>query len=447
MEVHKKCSNKKHSEINAVSYCCECNLYLCNKCVNIHIEYLESYHIENIDKNNQEIFTGFCQELNHRNELKFYCKNHNKLCCAACLCKIKGNGIGQHFDCDVCLIKEIIEEKKNKLSENIKYLEESSKNIDESINKLKEIYEKINKSKEEIKLKISNIFTKIRNIINEREDHLLEELNKIYDNSYFKEDMIKKGEKIPYKIKTLLEKGILLNNKWNDDYQLIKKINDCLDIENNIENIFEINENIEKCKTKKLNIKFLPENEQNLELIENIKKFGEIFNEENYEIKFKFKPGNNYNISNNGLKASKTSNNGFNCVIIGDKEIPKDRISKWKIKINKNKNPSFGIDILIGIGPSIIKGNNPQNECWCILRGTESKVGLRMKGKDLKYNNHNEQLKEGDIIEVIVDRKLGNLSFSLNGTNFGIACSTIPKDDILYPTIVLYEQGQNVEIV
>ena len=408
---------------------------------------MESHHIDNIDKNNQEIFTGFCQELNHRNELKFYCKNHNKLCCAACLCKIKGNGIGQHFDCDVCLIKEIIEEKKNKLSENIKYLEESSKNIDESINKLKEIYEKINKSKEEIKLKISNIFTKIRNIINEREDHLLEELNKIYDNSYFKEDMIKKGEKIPYKIKTLLEKGKLLNNEWNDDYQLIKKINDCLDIENNIKNIFEINENIEKCKTKKLNIKFLPENEQNLELIENIKKFGEIFNEENYEIKFKFKPGNNYNISNNGLKASKTSNNGFNCVIIGDKEIPKDRISKWKIKINKNKNPSFGIDILIGIGPSIIKGNNPQNECWCILSGTESKVGLRIKGKALEYNNHNEQLKEGDIIEVIVDRKLGNLSFALNGTNFGIACSTIPKDDILYPTIVLYEQGQNVEIV
>ena len=64
------------------------------------------------------------------------------------------NGYGQHFNCQVCLIKDIKDEKKNKLKENIKYLEDSSKNIIESVNKLKEIYEKINKSKEEIKLKI-----------------------------------------------------------------------------------------------------------------------------------------------------------------------------------------------------------------------------------------------------------------------------------------------------
>ena len=93
--------------------------------------------------------------------------------------KIKGNSFGQHFDCDVCSIKEIKEEKKNKLNENVKYLEEISKNISESINQLKEIYEKINESKEEMKLKISAIFTKIRNMINEREDQLLKELDNI----------------------------------------------------------------------------------------------------------------------------------------------------------------------------------------------------------------------------------------------------------------------------
>ena len=39
------------------------------------------------------------------------------------------NGYGQHFNCEVCLIKDIKDEKKNKLKENIKYLEDSSKNI------------------------------------------------------------------------------------------------------------------------------------------------------------------------------------------------------------------------------------------------------------------------------------------------------------------------------
>ena len=200
MENKKKCSNKKHSEINAISYCSECNIYLCNKCLNIHIEYLETHHIKNIDTNNQEIFTGLCQEKNHKNDLIFYCKNHNKLCCAACLCKIKENGNGLHHDCNVCLVKEIKEEKINNLSENIKYLEESEKNIEESINKLKNIFEKMNESKEDMKNKIAKIFTKLRNLINEREEQLLSELDIIYEESFFKEDIIKKGEKIPNQI-------------------------------------------------------------------------------------------------------------------------------------------------------------------------------------------------------------------------------------------------------
>ena len=56
-------------------------------------------------------------------------------------------------------------------------------------------------------------------------------------------------------------------------------------------------------------------------------------------------------------------------------------------------------------------------------------------------------MKEGDIIEVIVDRKIGNLSFAVNNVNFGIECSEIPKDDTLFPTVVLYEKGVEVELV
>ena len=451
MDVQKKCSNKKHLELNAINYCARCDLYLCNKCTNNHNEYLETHRLINFDKNNQEIFTGLCQELNHKIQLEFYYKNHNKLCCAACLGKIKGNSFGQHFDCDVCSIKEIKEEKKNKLNENIRYLEESSKNIEESIKKLKGIYEKINESKEEIKLKILNIFTKIRNILNEREDQLLKELDIIYDNSYFKEDIIKKGEKLPNQIKTLLEKGNLLNNEWNDDNTLIERINDCINIENNVKNIFEINNNIEKCNSKKINIKVIPENEHNIELEESIKKFIKINFEENNEVKFKFKfnQGKNYWISNNGLEATKNNGEyGWNCAIVGDTEIPKDGISKWKIKITKNKTNLGNSDIFIGIGPNTFKSNNLYTECWSIFSSNEnSKVKLYNNSQKLNYNNHNINLKENDIIEVLVDRKKGNLSFAINDINYGIACSTIPKEKELYPTVLLYEQGISVMIV
>ena len=112
MDNQKKCSNRKHSEINAINYCPECNIYLCNKCSNNHIDILENHLVYNLDNNTPEIFVDICNEPNHKNKLEFYCKSHNKLCCAACLSRIKGKGNGQHFNCNVCLIEEIKDEKK-----------------------------------------------------------------------------------------------------------------------------------------------------------------------------------------------------------------------------------------------------------------------------------------------------------------------------------------------
>ena len=164
------------------------------------------------------------------------------------------------------------------------------------------------------------------------------EKGKLLNNEWNEEnELIEKINKcinIENNIKTLIDKGkLLLNVEWNDENKLIERINDCINIEENIKNIIEINENINKCNSKKINIQFLPENEQDIELITNIKQFGEIIYNEDF--KFKFKPGNNYNISNNGLIATKSGDSAWNCVIMGEKEIPKDKISKWKIKINK----------------------------------------------------------------------------------------------------------------
>ena len=135
-----------------------------------------------------------------------------------------------------------------------------------------------------------------------------------------------------------------------------------------LKNINEINQKIEKKEIEKINIKFIPENEKNIELIKDIIKFGQIYNEGDDIFKFKFKPGNNYNITNNDFVATKNGGNGCNCVIIGNKEIPKDKISKWKIKISKiNKNCDS--DLYIGIDPNSFK-DNLYNECWSICRNS-----------------------------------------------------------------------------
>ena len=87
---NKKCSLSEHKEIDAIIYCPECKIFMCNKCDNNHSSLFKLHHKYKLDKDDiNNIFTGFCKEENHLEELEFFCKNHNKLCCASCLCKIK----------------------------------------------------------------------------------------------------------------------------------------------------------------------------------------------------------------------------------------------------------------------------------------------------------------------------------------------------------------------
>ena len=228
MEKQKKCSLEKHKEIDAILYCPECKIYMCNKCESYHSPLFENHHSYQLNKN-EDIFTGYCQEYDHLEKLKYFCKSHNKLCCAACIVKFNKKGEGQHKDCDVCYIEDIKEEKKNKLIENIKCLEELENKFNESIKELKEIFEKIEKDKENLKLEIQKIFTKIRNAINDREDELLLEIDNIYNNKYFYENIIKKGEKFHKQIKLSLEKGKSINKEWDND-NLSSYIYDCINI-------------------------------------------------------------------------------------------------------------------------------------------------------------------------------------------------------------------------
>ena len=227
----KKCSSKKHEGNNAIYCCTECKIYLCNKCLNNHSELFQDHNLIKLDKDINLIFTGFCKEPNHLDKLEYFCKTHNLLCCASCIAKIKAKGKGEHNNCDICLIEDIKEEKKSKLNNNIKSLEELSKTLEESVNKLKLIFDKINEDKEKIKLKISNIFTKIRTVINEREDELLNEIDKQYEKIFLNERIIKDCKKLPQKVKISLEQGKIIEKEWNDKNKINSLINDCINIE------------------------------------------------------------------------------------------------------------------------------------------------------------------------------------------------------------------------
>ena len=272
-----KCSLKTHKENDAISFCQECRIYMCNKCEKFHSELFQDHNQFKLENNVDitKIFTGFCKEVNHPDKLKYFCKTHNVLCCAECITKIKTKESGQHSDCKICTIQDIENEKKNKLKENIKNLENLSINLQETINQMKIIYEKIDKNKEELKNSIQKTFTKLRNAINEREDILLLEVDKKYNDIYLNEEIIKESDKLPNKIKISLEKGKEIENNWNNNI-LISLINDCLNIENNINYINEINESIIKCNSLNSEFSFISNEDEINQLFKIINNFGNI---------------------------------------------------------------------------------------------------------------------------------------------------------------------------
>ena len=65
--------------------------------------------------------------------------------------------------------------------------------------------------------------------------------------------------------------------------------------------------------------------------------------------------------TNDGKIATRNNERGFDCTIIGNKEIPKNKISKWKLKINSDFNNAF----IIGVGPeNINKEKDFFQKCW-----------------------------------------------------------------------------------
>jgi hypothetical protein len=281
---NKNCS--EHPEANASIYCLQCKIYFCNKCENLHSQLFKSHQKINLGKNAEDFFTGLCKEKNHLNELKYFCKNHNKLCCAACLSKIKDKEYGQHKECTVCDIQDIKENKKNKLKYNINHLQDLSNNIQFSIDELKNVFLKMNENKEKIKIEIQKIFSKIRDEFNKREDELLLEVDQKYNNLYFDDEFLKKSEKLPNLIKNNLEKGKKIDTEWDENSKLKSIINDCIIIENNIMNINKVNEDINRYNSINKIIKFGPESNELNAFIENIKSFGNLYEAKNKEKKY-----------------------------------------------------------------------------------------------------------------------------------------------------------------
>ena len=443
MNDNTKCFTEEHKDINAISFCPRCKIYMCNKCENIHSSFFKNH--QNYKLNNEdEMFTEYCKEKNHQNKLEFFCKNHNQLCCAACIAKLNEKGFGQHKDCEINIIENIKDEKSNKLKENIKCLEDLEKKFNQEMNKLKDIFQKIEKDKDDLKLHIQNIFTKIRNIINEREEQLLSEVDNMFNNNYFDENIIKKGEKLPKQIKLSLEKGKLIDKEW-DNNNLISYVNDCIKIENNIKEINIIDEKVNKFQQKNLiKLEFFPKGEPLNIFLKSLSSFGKIslnnfqFKECPKEISKKREyilSGIDKNI------ITKTGERGWTGTICENELDKSIEEHKWKIKLLNTKNRY----IMVGVSPIDFNINSSKynNYGWYLYCNDSTLYS----GPPFNYSCTKTNLREvKDEVIIVMNMKKRALKFIINNEDKGDSYTNIPIDKPISPAIFLIDINDSVEI-
>lgn len=200
MNFKRKCSNKSHKEEKeSQSYCPQCSIYMCSECEKIHENFFSIHKIfktkskESEKENNYEniypIFSGLCTKKKHNNiPLEYYCKNHNFLCCTCCIIKLNSIGHGDHKDCEIVLIKEVENDKKNKVKENLQKLNKLSQEFNNIIESINEIVNKANENKNNLITKVQKIFTTIRDKINQKEDSILKEIDNKYNQKIISKD-------------------------------------------------------------------------------------------------------------------------------------------------------------------------------------------------------------------------------------------------------------------
>ena len=445
---NKKCSFEEHKNIDAVDYCSECDIYICEKCKDYHRFLIENHHNKKlVNKENNEINNELCYENNHENKLEYFCKTHNKMCCIACVTKIKGSGKGQHSNCDICFIKDIKEEKKYILKQNLLYLDNKSL-IDSLINKTKEAYKEISDKKEKLKCKIQKLFTKIRNEINNREDHLLNKVDQVFTKLFFNKNLNKYIDNIMAQINLSQNKGKNLLNEFdnNNDNNLINLINDCVKIEKNINEIKSIEEYYQKYLQNKRKIVDMQLKEEEINFLMNIKNLGNICTNA-----FLYKLENNFIELNHNRKylilgekdniAKKIIEDNKFTLIKTENNLEIGKIYKWKISILNSKSKIIMVGISQGEANSNLSLNNI-NGWYLYCFNSTLYSGKPHNYKDKKTN----MIKVNKDIIIIFNMNNGNLEFIIDDNNKIEAYRDIPVDMPLYPSILLYDKNDSIEI-
>ena len=144
---------------------------------------------------------------------------------------------------------------------------------------------------------------------------------------------------------------------------------------------------------------------------------------------------------------------GF-CTIIGNTPLPLNKVTSWNIKILKSKS-NDGNNMFIGVAPFNIDQNEPNNyykcgwyfDCCGSTLWSGPPHYYWYPGKEYgPRKKDGEYVHTGVSIGVVMDSTKSELSFVLNGVNYGVAFDGIPLNKPLVPCVLLRNKGDSVEL-
>lgn len=142
--------------------------------------------------------------------------------------------------------------------------------------------------------------------------------------------------------------------------------------------------------------------------------------------------------------------NGDWCTAIGDTPIPTAGITHWGIRLLGENNDS----LFVGVAPSDIDQNDNRNinNCGWYFDCYDSTLwsGFPHFMYHVEYGPKNlvrQHAHKGDVIDVSIDMPKGDLSFTVNGTDLGVAYKGIPLDKPLVPCVLLRWKNDSIGLV
>jgi len=153
------------------------------------------------------------------------------------------------------------------------------------------------------------------------------------------------------------------------------------------------------------------------------------------KISLRWQSGPNYTVSHDGIQLS-ASADGWNTTAITF-PIPDLPVVKWGIRVITSK---YNM-ILVGVAPSSITQNTNTRGWYLFLQNGGLYYGFEKK------SGYSDKYKAGSIIVATFHKASGELSYAVNGKEYGVAFKGIKTNVPMVATALIHDSGDSVEIV